>query len=99
MSPFSFTYHMDIILTGLAIGAFAIIVTRKNGPWNIIAKLREAGGTSFQCSVCASFWAWLVLSPTIIVDGVTFNELIYYGGALGAAFVVLALAGALDLDR
>lgn len=90
---------MDILLTGLAIGAFSLLVTRKDGPRGIIASVRAVAGTPLQCSVCAAFWAWVVLSITLIPGGVTVFEVINYGGALGAAFIVLALAGALDLDR
>ena len=90
---------MNTILVGLAIGALAIILTRKDGPFGVIMKIRNRVGTSMQCSVCAAFWAWVVLLLTLLPSGVTVLEVIYYGGALGVAFVVLALAGALDLDR
>ena len=90
---------MNTILVGLAIGALAIILTRKDGPFGVIAKIRDRAGTPMQCSVCAAFWAWGVLLLTLLPSGVTVLEVIYYGGALGVAFVVLALAGALDLDR
>lgn len=90
---------MNTILTGLAIGAFAIIVTRKDGPFGVIAKARDWVGTPLRCSVCAAFWAWVILLLTLLPGGVTALEVVYYGGALGTAFVVLALAGALDLDR
>lgn len=84
---------------GLAIGAFALIATRKDGPFGIIARVREAVGTPLQCSVCAAFWAWLALAPIALWGRFSMLRLICYGGALGAAYIVLALAGALDLDR
>lgn len=91
---------MTTLLVGFAIGAFAIIATRKDGPWGIIARVRQAIGTPLQCSVCAAFWCWLALSPLFVLpDGVSVTEVVSFGGALGVAFAVLALAGALDLDR
>lgn len=91
---------MQTLMIGLAIGAFALIVTRKDGPRGIIAWVRSVAGTPLGCSVCAAFWAWLLLSPVALLPGpIRLVDILVYGGALGAALLMLALAGALDLDR
>ena len=90
---------MEFLLWGFALAAWAIIMTRKDGPFGLIKDLREWVGTPLTCSVCAAFWLWLLGAPLLLWGRLTGALLLQYGGALGVAYAVLALAGALDLDR
>ena len=70
-----------------------------HGPFGLIKDLREWVGTPLTCSVSAAFWLWLLGAPLLLWGRLTGALLLQYGGALGVAYAVLALAGALDLDR
>lgn len=91
---------MNIFASGFAISALVLIVNRKDGPFGIFNRTRSFVGTPLTCSVCAAFWAWLILSPAFLFPrwgGPA--DIVEYGGALGVAYAALALSGALDLDR
>lgn len=90
---------MDFLLFGFALAALTIILSRKDGPRGLLLRLREWIGTPLACSVCCAFWFWLPGSVIMLWGNVTLQRVIECGGALGVAYAVLALAGALDLDR
>ena len=88
---------MNTVLIGFAIAAFVLLLNRKNGPFGVFEKLRAILGKPVSCSVCLAWWMWLFLSP-FMIGRISILNVVYYAGALGVAYLVLAIAGALDLD-
>lgn len=85
-----------VILIG-AIAYLAQIVTKKNGPFNVLRKFRLAFGepTVLTCPICHSFWS------SILYFGLYFAypPIFYLFLPFGAAGLALAIQSGFNLDK
>lgn len=83
------------VVLALAVWRVARIIVAEDGPFDVLARLRERTGINQQrtwiarglmCVACISFWLGLIVS--VVVFGLSF-ESIAYGLALSAVSVIL----------
>lgn len=91
---------MDINLIGAAL-FLALLVVKKNAPFNVSAKIRSTGLTVFNCVLCAYGWCVLALFAASFYFGsygvfmVAIQALAY----VGYGWFALALTGLASWDN
>lgn len=91
---------MDINLIGAAL-FLALLVVKKNAPFNVSAKIRSTGYTVFNCVLCAYGWCVLALFAMSFYFGSyeVFRVAIQALAYVGYGWIALALAGLASWDN
>jgi len=86
---------MIITIAGVAVLA-GLVLTRKDGPYNILLRLRHRLGGPLLCATCTAFWAAVVTGLAIhFLPGI--EPFLIPLAAAGYAIPLMALAGVVDL--
>lgn len=103
---------LNYVTAGLTIAVVTLVVTRTNGPGNIVKMFRDY--LDFQvirCPKCASFWlsfmagvifAYRTWSTALfaVAPGVWLSDAItFFGATCGIAWIVLGFTGSLTWDE
>ena len=73
-------------LAALAVWRITHLVAYENGPWNLLARLRAAGGELMSCFYCLSVW---VAAPFALLLASGWGERLLVWPALSAAAILL----------
>lgn len=87
------------IYAGISAG-LALLITRKNGPYNVFKYIRRLGPT-VRCSVCTAFLVSMLTFAFYLVafqGAFVVEEFLRALSSIGWAYALLAIMGALDLD-
>lgn len=91
---------MNYNMIGAAL-AIALLVTKKDAPFKLSAKLRKTGLTVFNCVLCCYGWAVLTLFATAFYfgDSEVFKTAIDALALVGWGWLALALTGLANWDN
>lgn len=91
---------MDVNLIGAALFV-ALLVVKKNAPFNVSAMIRSTGLTVFNCVLCAYGWVVLSLFAVSFYFGSyeVFRVAIQAMAYVGYGWVMLALIGLASWDN
>lgn len=90
----------DSYLIGCALFA-ALLITRKNAPFNLAKKLRETGYTALNCTLCAFGWTLILLFSMgqISALAAALDPFVRLGALLGYGWAIVALIGLASWDN